>query len=304
MHSANTARDSFERLFHQRRRAKLVSRYTWIILLLGLTLASAWFSGFFTVTQLSAADGTRFYGWVLAAGLPRLGEFFYQLIPVLRWESLGADIAEWFWGFKLWMGLLFETLQIAFVATLLGVAAGTLLSFPASRNLMPNKVILWICRRLAEVSRTVPELVFALIFVFAFGVGPFAGVLAIALHTMGSMAKLYSEANENISMKPIEGIRASGGDWFDQIRHGVMPQVMPNVMSYTLLRFEINVRSSSIIGYVGAGGLGQEFRTAMSYQAYTDVLALFIITLVTVSLFDWGSEKLRHRLIKAGEHSA
>jgi phosphonate transport system permease protein len=303
MHSSTADLGSFERKFQSYRRKKTLSRYSWIALLLGLTLASAWYSGFFKVTQLTAADGTRFYGWVVAAGLPRLGEFFHQLLPVLRWESLGADIAEWFWGFRLWMGLLLETVQIAFVATVLGVSAGLLLSFPASRNLMPNRAIRWLCRRTAEISRTVPELVFALIFVFAFGIGPFAGVLAIALHTMGSMAKLYSEANENISMKPVEGIRASGGDWFDQIRHGVIPQVLPNVLSYTLLRFEINVRASSIIGYVGAGGLGQEFRTAMSYQAYTDVLALFIITLVTVSLIDWGSEKLRHRIIKSGERS-
>lgn len=303
MHSATVTPASFEQRYQSYRRAKSFNRSAWILLLLVLTLASAWYSGFFKVTQLSAADGTRFYGWVISAGLPRLGEFFYQLLPVLRWESLGADIAEWFWGIKLWLSLLLETIQIAFAATLLGVSAGLLLSFPASRNLMPNRAVRWICRRIAEISRTVPELVFALIFVFAFGIGPFAGVLAIALHTMGSMAKLYSEANENISMKPIEGIRASGGDWFDQIRHGVIPQVLPNVMSYTLLRFEINVRASSIIGYVGAGGLGQEFRTAMSYQAYTDVLALFLITLVTVSLIDWASEKLRHRIIKSGERS-
>lgn len=124
-----------------------------------------------------------------------------------------------------------------------------------------------------------------------------AGVLAIALHTCGSLGKLYSEANENLDMRPLEGVKSAGGSWTDQIRYGAVPQVLPNIISYTLLRFEINVRSSSIIGYVGAGGLGQELRTAVSLQEYTDLSALFIIIFVAVFVIDWGSEKLRHRLI-------
>ena len=148
-----------------------------------------------------------------------------------------------------------------------------------------------------EIARTVPELVWALIFVFCFGVGPMAGVLAIALHCTGSLGKLYSEANENVDMRPVEGVRAAGGSWFDQMRYGVVPQVMPNTLSYTLLRFEINVRSSSIIGFVGAGGLGQELRTAVSLQEYTDLSALFLIILATVFAIDWASERLRHRVI-------
>jgi phosphonate transport system permease protein len=124
-----------------------------------------------------------------------------------------------------------------------------------------------------------------------------AGVLAIGLHTAGSLGKLYSEANENIDMRPLDGVKAAGGSWFDMIRYGAVPQVLPNVLSYTLLRFEINVRASSIIGYVGAGGLGQEFRTAMSYQEYTDLSALFVIILVTVTVIDRLSEMLRHKVI-------
>jgi len=295
-------RAGFEAQYLSHRRRLRRTQLMWFLLVAALSLLAAWFADFFKFTQMSAADGTRFEGWMLAAGLPRLGEFFSQLVPPLRFGSLFADIAEWFWGFRIWMGLLLETLQIAFVATILGVGAGLLLSFPASRNLTQSRWLVFLSRRITEISRTVPELVFALIFVFAFGVGPLAGVLAIALHTMGAMAKLYSEANENIQMRPIEGIRASGGNWFDQMRHGVLPQVMPNMLSYTLLRFEINVRSSSVIGYVGAGGLGPEVPTAMSHQAYTDISALFLITLVTVSLIDWLSERLRHRIIKSGEH--
>jgi phosphonate transport system permease protein len=124
-----------------------------------------------------------------------------------------------------------------------------------------------------------------------------AGVLAIGLHTCGSLGKLYSEVNENIDMRPLEGVKSAGGSWFDQIRYGAVPQILPNIISYTLLRFEINVRSSSIIGYVGAGGLGQELRTAVSLQEYTDLSALFLIIFAAVFVIDWGSEKLRHRVI-------
>ena len=145
-------------------------------------------------------------------GLPRLHEFIVKILPVLRWESLGADLAEWFLPVKLWMKLLVETMLIAFLATVFGVIGAFILSFPASRNLMHNQVILFGCRRLLEIARTVPELVYALIFVFCFGIGPMAGVLAIAVHTMGALGKLYSEVNENIDMKAPEGLRADRGE--------------------------------------------------------------------------------------------
>ncbi|WP_299399922.1 phosphonate ABC transporter, permease protein PhnE [Pelagibius sp.] len=230
-------------------------------------------------------------------GLPRLHEFIVKILPVLRWESFGADLAEWFLPVKLWLKLLVETILIAFLATVFGIIGAFVLSFPASRNLMPNRVILFTCRRLLEIARTVPELVYALIFVFCFGIGPMAGVLAIAVHTMGALGKLYSEVNENIDMKAPEGLRAAGANWVQMIRYAVVPQVLPNHVSYTLLRFEINVRSSSIIGFVGAGGLGQEIRTAISFQYYTDISALFLIILVTVASIDLICERVRHRFI-------
>lgn len=258
---------------------------------------SAWLGDFFKVTQITLADGSREWRWILPAGIPRLGEFIEKTIPVLRWETLGADFSEWFWRWKVWLQLLIETILIAFLATTFGVVGGFLLSFPASRNLAPNKLVLWVTRRYLEIARTVPELVWALIFVFCFSVGPLAGVLAIGLHATGALGKLYSEVNENIDMRPLEGVKAAGGTWFDQIRYGAVPQVLPNIISYTLLRFEINVRASSIIGYVGAGGLGQEFREALSLQEYTDLSALFIIIFMTVIVIDYGSEKLRHHFI-------
>ncbi|MEM1151165.1 MAG: phosphonate ABC transporter, permease protein PhnE [Pseudomonadota bacterium] len=292
-----TALDQFELDYAVlRRRLKLAWLIAAVVFLV-LFSFSAWLGDFFKSTQVTLPDGSREWRWILPAGLPRLGEYIEKTIPVLRWESLGADLSEWFWRWRVWLNLLVETILIAFMATVLGVIGGFLLSFPASRNLAPNKWVLWLCRRYLEIARTVPELVWALIFVFCFSVGPMAGVLAIGLHTAGALGKLYSEVNENIDMRPLEGVKAAGGTWFDQIRYGAVPQVMPNIISYTLLRFEINVRASSIIGYVGAGGLGQEFREALSLQEYTDLSALFLIIFVTVMVIDYVSEKLRHRVI-------
>ncbi|MEL6451884.1 MAG: phosphonate ABC transporter, permease protein PhnE [Pseudomonadota bacterium] len=279
-----------------RRRSKLTWTIAAVLFVLIFTF-SAWLGDFFKVTQVTLQDGSREWRWLLSAGLPRLGEFIERTLPTLRWDTLGADFAEWFWRWRVWVQLLLETILIAFMATTLAVIGGFLLSFPASRNLAPNRWVLWISRRYLEIARTVPELVWALIFVFCFSVGPLAGVLAIGLHAAGALGKLYSEVNENIDMRPLEGVKAAGGTWFDQIRYGAVPQVLPNIVSYTLLRFEINVRSSSIIGYVGAGGLGQEFREALSLQEYTDLSALFLMILVTVIAIDYGSEKLRHRMI-------
>ncbi|AZL58275.1 phosphonate ABC transporter, permease protein PhnE [Tabrizicola piscis] len=288
---------AFERDYSVQRRRSRLTFLAVTGVMLALFLLSAHASNFFLVTQVTLADGSRAERWVIGAGLPRLGEYISKTIPELSWATLGSDLADWFGRWRIWAVLLLETVLIAFMATVLGVIGGFVLSFPAARNLSPNRWVLWLSRRYLEIARTVPELVFALIFVFCFGIGPLAGVLAIGLHTAGALGKLYSEANENIDMRPLDGVKAAGGSWFDMIRYGAVPQVLPNVLSYTLLRFEINVRASSIIGYVGAGGLGQEFRTAMSYQEYTDLSALFIIILVTVTVIDRLSEMLRHRVI-------
>lgn len=284
-------------------RARHRARITWTVgslLFLTVFMVTAWLGDFFKVAQVTLADGSRDWRWIVPVGLPKLGDYISKTIPVLRWDSLGADLANWFWAWRHWAVLLVETMLIAFMATVFGVVGGFLLSFPAARNLSPNPWLLWITRRYLEIARTVPELVWALIFVFSFGIGPMAGVMAIALHATGALGKLYSEANENIDMRPLDGIKAAGGTWAQQMRYGAVPQVLPNIISYTLLRFEINVRSSSIIGYVGAGGLGQEFRTALSLQEYTDLSALFVIIFATVMLIDYGSEKLRHRFIGLG----
>ncbi|MGJ8527749.1 phosphonate ABC transporter, permease protein PhnE [Maritalea sp.] len=295
--------DKFEEDFAANRKRMRLSWALGSLIFIALFMLTAWIGDFFKYTQVTTPSGAREWQWIISSGLPRLGEYIVQTLPDISWATFGADMSTWFWRWPVWMMLLLETILIAFMATILGVVGGFILSFPASRNLTPNKWVLWVSRRYLEFARTVPELVWALIFVFCFSVGPMAGVLAIALHATGSLGKLYSEVNENIDMRPLEGVKAAGGSWFDQIRYGAVPQVLPNIISYTLLRFEINVRASSIIGYVGAGGLGQEFRTAMSFQEYTDLSALFVIIFFTVVVIDYLSEKLRHRVIGMGERT-
>ncbi len=233
----------------------------------------------------------------IITGIPHLHEYIAKTIPTLHVKTLGHDLGEWFFLIDIWLKLLLETVLIAVLATTISTTMAFLLCFPASRNLMDRFSIYFATRRLLEIARSVPELVYALIFVFCFGVGPAAGVLAISLHATGALGKLFSEVNENIDHRPLEGIRAAGGSWFQTIRYGVAPQVLPNFLSYTLLRFEINVRSSSIIGYVGAGGLGQEIRTAVAFNEYHDLSAIFLIIFCTVAIIDLTCETLRHRLI-------
>lgn len=288
---------TFERDFKRRRHR---SRLIWcaaITVLVVASLLSAYLAHVFETAPVTLPGGARVERWILWAGLPRLGDYVVKTLPELHWATFGSDLAYWFHRWRIWAALLLETVLIAFMATVLGVVGGFVLSFPASRNLSRTPRLTWVTRRCLEIARTVPELVFALIFVFCFGVGPMAGVLAVALHSSGALGKLYSEANENIDMRALEGVRAAGGSWFDQMRYGVVPQILPNTISYTLLRFEINVRSSSIIGFVGAGGLGQELRTAVTLQEYTDLSALFLIILTTVCLLDWISERIRLRII-------
>ena len=169
--------------------------------------------------------------------------------------------------------------------------------FLAARNLGPNPVLRSVVKRMLELCRTVPEIVFALIFVVAFGLGPVPGVLAIALHTFGANGKLFTEVVENIDMKPMEGAIASGGSWTESIRFAVLPQVLSSFASYALLRFEINVRGASVMGFVGAGGIGQDLIEAIRKFYYTDVSAILLLILFTVFVIDAGTQQLRHALL-------
>ena len=239
----------------------------------------------------------------IAAGLPRVGEYFGKLAPDLQLGALLAgpategSLAFWFYRLDLWLWLLFETSQMAALATLAGGAVALLLCFPAAANLAPNRATFLLVRRGLELFRTVPDIVYALIFVWAFGVGPLAGILAIAVHTAGSLGKLFAEAAENADMRPLDGVRAAGASWAQGVRYAILPQVLPNLLSYALLRFEINVRGASVIGFVGAGGIGQELYTVISFNYYEEISAILVLIVLAVSLIDLLSERVRRAVI-------
>jgi phosphonate transport system permease protein len=207
------------------------------------------------------------------------------------------DPVEWMWGFDKWMKLLWETLLIAYVGTLTGAVGGFVFAFLSARNLTPNSTVGFLAKRWLEFCRTVPEIVFALIFVVAFGLGPVPGVLAIAIHTFGALGKQFAEVAENIDMKPVDGLTATGATWAECMRFAVVPQVLSNFASYALLRFEVNVRGAAVMGFVGAGGIGQDLVEAIRKFYYSDVSAILVLIIATVMIIDLSTERLRHHLI-------
>ncbi|AOG06462.1 MAG: phosphonate ABC transporter, permease protein PhnE [Bosea sp. (in: a-proteobacteria)] len=251
----------------------------------------------FAACVVAAAIGSEANPVKFFENVWRFPKYILDTMPTLRFATFGADMAEWFWGLEGWLKLLWQTILIAYTGTVLGVVGGFLLCFVAAANLGRSGWLRFVTKRYLEFCRTVPELVFALIFVIAFGLGPLPGVLAIAIHTMGAMGKLFSEVVENIDMKPVDGLTATGAGWWQVIRYAVVPQVLSNFASYSLLRFEINVRGASIMGFVGAGGIGQDLIEAIRKFYFTDVSAILLLIIVTVMLIDYGTERLRHALL-------
>ncbi len=227
----------------------------------------------------------------------RLPNYLVSITPQLSWANLGGDLAEWFWNLKDWLKLLGDTLLIAYLGTLLGFFGAFALCFAASANLEKRRWVRIVSRRFLEFCRSVPEIVFALLFVVAFGLGPMPGVLALAIHTLGALGKQFAEVVENIDMKPVEGATATGASRVSAIRYAVLPQVMSNFASYTLLRFEINVRGAAVMGFVGAGGIGQDLMEAIRKFYYSDVSAILVLIIATVMIIDLVTEQLRHALL-------
>jgi phosphonate transport system permease protein len=280
-----SATAALETAFQSRRRARLVGVLGGGVLLLAALLLSAWISEAWPSS--------------LIAGAPRIGEYFGKLLPDLRLPVLFAgtttqgSLAYWMYRLDIWLWLLFETSQMAALATLGGAVVATLLCFPAAANLAPTRAVHFAFRRVLELFRSVPDIVYALILVWTFGVGPLAGILAIALHTVGALGKLFAEVVENADMRPWEAVRAAGGTWAHGVRFAILPQVLPNFLSYVLLRFEINVRGATVIGFVGAGGIGQELYTVISFNYYQEIGAIIVLIILVVSLIDLTSERLR-----------
>ena len=255
------------------------------------------FAAAFVVCVAAAGITAKFDVLKLVEGLPRSTEFLVKLVPPIGMATFSADLREWYWDIGKWTDSLLNTLLMAWLATVLGTAIGGFLSFFAARNLAGNYMVYWITRRVLEIARTVPDIVWALLFVIAFGIGPLAGILAITMHTIGAQGKLFAEVNENISPLAIDGIRAAGGTWPQEIRFAVLPQVMPNYMSYTFWRLELNVRSATIVGFVGAGGIGHDLFTSVQLLYFSDAGAILLIIVATIMAIDMLSERFRHSAI-------
>lgn len=228
-------------------------------------------------------NGAQFNFGKLGEGAINMGEFLSRLFPP-DFSKFGTIVA-----------LLIETLQMAIVGTVLGAVLSLFVAFAAASNIAP-KWLYYPARWIMNVIRSVPDLVFALMFVSAVGLGPFAGILAMTLGSIGSIGKIFAEAMESADQGPIVAMQAVGASQRQVIQYGVLPQAAPLLVSYTLLLFEGNVRGATILGLVGAGGIGLELTTAMRMYDYGHLSAIIICIIVLVTAIDQGSALIRRRI--------
>ena len=205
---------------------------------------------------------------------------------------LRPDFHEW----RAYLADMIVTVQIALWGTALAAVAGAPFAILSSSNIAPQWVVQPV-RRLMDACRAINEIMFALLFVVAVGLGPFAGVMALFVHNMGVFSKLYSEAVEAIDPRPVEGIRATGARRIPEIIYGVIPQVIPLWSSFILYRLETNVRSATTLGIVGAGGIGQTLYESIRSFHYAETAAQIVIVVLTVVLIDLFSASVRKRLV-------
>ena len=225
-------------------------------------------------------------------GLSKLGLLVTLMIP--PWPGDGL------WDYTRAM---LETVAMAFLGTLIAFVVALPLGFLGAKNIVPNWIFHFGIRRFFDAFRGIDGLVWALIFVSAVGLGPFAGVLAIAVGDVMVSGKLFAEAIENVDKKPIEGVRASGGAEMHVWRLGVFPQVLPVMISHVLYFFESNVRSATILGIVGAGGIGLQLSDRMRINNWQEAAFIIVMILVTVAIIDNISRRIRARLIDPATHA-
>jgi phosphonate transport system permease protein len=270
-----------ESYLHQTRRKRL---YGAILLILFVALMA---SGFHTAQDRNAGD--------FLSGLHQLPAFPAEVLSE-AWANR-ADLPGLFLQF---LPSLLETINIAAAATMLGGLAGAVLALGSTRHLARFPLLTPLYRRTADILRAIPEIVIALILIFILGGGPIPAVMAIAFHTAGALGKLFSESAENADLKPLEGLASTGASWAQQIWLGILPQVAPNWLSYALLRFEINIRASAILGFVGSGGIGYDLKLALQWGGgkYDQVVAIFALLFLAIMTFDQLSSYARNRLVK------
>ncbi|WP_375134493.1 phosphonate ABC transporter, permease protein PhnE [Roseateles aquatilis] len=237
-----------------------------------------------------SAQGAQLSPTELANGLPQIADFIGRTWPP-DWRILD----------RLWAPAM-ETVQIAVWGTLLGALAAVPVSFLAARNLQGPRWLYQLTRQGLNVTRSVNELILALVFVSAVGLGPFPGVLALAVHGAGMLGKFFAEAIEEIDQGPLEALRATGARPLQVIVFGVLPQVVTAWIAVVLYRFEVNLRSATVLGMVGAGGLGFELVGSLKLFKYQETATCIIVITVMVVLADLVSSQLRRAIRDQGRH--
>ncbi|MBX3015650.1 MAG: phosphonate ABC transporter, permease protein PhnE [Caldilineaceae bacterium] len=258
-------------------------------------------------------NGTNARPGELIAGLPNILDFIRRLFPP-RFDLIAVPLvipAFQFFGltmptlglptvtfpFPEVMQAITETVQMALIGSLLGIMLAAPFGLLAARNTAPHPWIYQGTRMFLNANRSLPEIVYALIFVAAVGLGPFGGVLALAIGSIGSVGKLYAEAIEQIDPQQVLAVRATGANPLLTFRYAVLPQALPVIASYSLLLFESNIRHASILGIVGAGGIGFIIGKYMALFQYTRLMGAVILLVLTVTLIDRLSDSLRKRII-------
>jgi phosphonate transport system permease protein len=237
-----------------------------------------------------SASGAQLSPSELANGLPQIADFLGRTWPP-DWRILD----------RLWSPAL-ETIQIAVWGTLLGAVAAVPVSFLAARNLHGPRWLYQMTRQGLNVTRSINELILALVFVSAVGLGPFPGVLALAVHGAGMLGKFFAEAIEEIDQGPLEALRATGARPLQVIVFGVLPQVVTAWIAVVLYRFEVNLRSATVLGMVGAGGLGFELVGSLKLFKYPETATCIIVITVMVVAADFVSSQLRRAIQDSGRH--
>ncbi|NQD80891.1 phosphonate ABC transporter, permease protein PhnE [Pseudomonas sp. CrR14] len=237
-----------------------------------------------------SANGAQLSWGELAAGLPQIGDFLSRSVPP-NLDILPKLIAP-----------ALETLQIAIWGTLLGILFAVPLAFLAARNLQSNRWLYQGTRQALNVIRSINELILALVFVSAVGLGPFPGVLALAVHGVGMLGKFFAESIEEIDQGPLEALRATGARPLQVIVFGVIPQVITAWIAVILYRFEVNLRSATVLGMVGAGGLGFELVSSIKLFKYQETATCIIVITVMVIAADMVSNRLRASIQQGGRH--
>ncbi|MFM1450869.1 phosphonate ABC transporter, permease protein PhnE [Yersinia enterocolitica] len=256
------------------------------------------------IIYLGAGSIAEFNLHTIFISIPHFFDYLVETIPVLHWHKLLADghtegsLAYWGYRLPIQLPLIWETLQLAVASTILSVMVAIILAFLAANNTQIPSWLRLSIRTFVAFLRIMPELAWAVMFVMAFGIGAIPGFLALALHTIGSLTKLFYESLETASDKPVRGLAACGAGKLQRMRFALWPQVKPIFLSYSFMRLEINFRQSTILGLVGAGGIGQELMTSIKLDRYDQVSMTLLLIIIVVSLLDYTSGKLRKRVVE------